>query len=44
MLMMLRAHSASYGITLDPCLPGQDGFALTLARVRQCSLLQGIVA
>jgi sugar phosphate isomerase/epimerase len=44
MLMMLRAYAAPYGITLDPCLPGEDGFALTLARVRQCSLLQGVMA
>jgi len=44
MLMMLRTHAASYGITLDPCLPGEDGFALTLARVQQCSLLQGVGA
>jgi len=44
MLMMLRKHSVSYGITLDPCLPGEEGFALTLARVRRCSLLQGVMA
>ncbi len=42
MLMMMRTHGAHYGLTIDPCLPGEEGFALTLARVRQCSLLQGV--